>query len=72
MTEKEELDLMEFLPQKIVCNEGKGQEANLNKLADNEFISCSYIIQKNNHAQQEFTIPIPRFISKTKETFCMK
>ncbi len=69
MSKKEFIDLLEFIPEKIICNSGKGQEVSLNKTADDEFISISYIIDKNNHAEQEFSITISRFISKTKETF---
>ncbi len=69
MDEKERLDLLEFLPEKIICNAGKGQEAKLNKLVDNEFISLSYLVQANLGGDFEHAITIPRFISKTKKTF---
>ena len=69
MNKKESLDLLEFLPEKIICNSGKGQEVELKYSYDNEYISLSYLIEKTNNAEFEYSITIPRFISKSKETF---
>ena len=63
------IDILNFIPSTIVCNAGKGQEVNLSQHYDNEHIYLSYIVKQGNNANREHSFILPRFISKSKETF---
>src|SRR3989344_4579584 len=67
---KEKLDMIEFLPEKIVCGEGRGQSIRLNRSFDNNSIGLSYTTEQHyNNAWREYAANMPRCISKSIRTF---
>jgi len=66
------IDLLEFLPQNILCGKLEKQFP-LNIKLDSKYLSLSYITDLSNQTGQvgtkEYSLTIPRFISKIIRTF---
>ncbi|MBI2499805.1 hypothetical protein HYV88_06175 [Candidatus Woesearchaeota archaeon] len=66
--QKELIDLKDFIPKIVVHHEGT-QETSLNSNSNDEFIHLSYVTNHYNGSWREHSLTLPRFISKSKETF---
>src|SRR3989338_10139119 len=66
------IDLLEFLPQNIICGKLEKQFPLSVKL-DNKYLSLSYITNLSNQTGQvgvkEYSLTIPRFLFKNIRTF---
>ncbi len=63
------IDMIEFVPETIVCNDGHGQTTNLNKQYDEKGINLSYTVDAGNNSHRDYPLTIPRFIAKNERTF---
>ncbi|MEK6852649.1 MAG: hypothetical protein AABX59_02100, partial [Nanoarchaeota archaeon] len=65
------LDLLEYLPEKIVSQDG--QEYPLRVDMDGELLMLSYLTQMFNQygisGEQEYSLTLPEFLLKTERTF---
>ena len=65
---KKECDLLEFIPDKIICGENQ-KEYPLNIGPEEDYIMLSYLTDLTNNAKREYSLTIPRKISLSEGTF---
>lgn len=69
---KKEIDLLEFIPNKVICGKNQKEYA-LNIKAENDYILLSYSTNMANHigpcAKRGYSLMTPRKISLNEETF---
>ncbi len=68
MIKKEEINLINFLPNTISVGKYRNKSP-LNSTVYNNYISISYITKGNNNASKEYSFTLPLKIEKSKETF---
>lgn len=66
--EKRYIDLLPFIPKTVKCGE-KENEYILDIKEDEDYILLSYRTDMSNGAKIEYSLTIPRYITRNKETF---
>ncbi|MDP2906685.1 MAG: hypothetical protein Q8O03_01990 [Nanoarchaeota archaeon] len=65
---KERIELLQFIPKTVKCGK-KEKEYILNIKKDENYIMLSYQTDMSNSAKMEYSLTIPRYITRDKETF---
>jgi len=62
------IDLLEFVSNKVKCGK-KGNEYPLYQKIDDLYIMLSYNLRTGQGAKREYSLTIPRYVGRSKETF---
>lgn len=68
MKQIRKIDFLEFIPQKVICGKG-GEQHPLSVNSDDCYIMLSYVTNMTNNAKREFSLTIPKYITRNQETF---
>ena len=65
--------LKEFVPDKVICKNSPEKSFDLRILDDGIYLMLGYTVKTNNQigigGQKEYTLLLPKYIKKNRETF---